>query len=67
MVTDVIINRNSGSVEINSRNSHLYYDWVSDNVNVCDENYYTIKIKGKSGTKGEIILPRATTNLIVFG
>ena len=67
MVTDVTIHRINKSVEINTRYLHQHYDWVSDNVNVCDENYYTIKIKGKSGAKGEIILPRATTNLIVFG
>jgi hypothetical protein len=47
---------------------HRCYTWVSDNVDACDEDYYTIKIIGNNtGVKGEIILPRATTNLIVFG
>lgn len=67
MGADVTIHRINKSVDINTRNTHLCYNWVSDNVDVRDEDYYTIKIVGKTGINGEIILPRATTNLIVFG
>ena len=68
MGADVTIHRVNKNVDINTRNMHRCYTWVSDNVDACDEDYYTIKIIGNNtGVKGEIILPKATTNLIVFG
>jgi hypothetical protein len=66
MGADVIIHRIDKSVDINTQNIHRCYNWVSDNVDMCDEDYYIIKITGNT-KNGEIILPRATTNLIVIG
>jgi hypothetical protein len=66
MGADVTIHRINKNVDINTQNMHRCYTWVSDNVDMCDEDYYIIKITGNT-KNGEIILPRATTNLIVIG
>lgn len=68
MGADVIIHRVNKNVDINTQNMHRCYTWVSDNVDAYGEDYYRIKIVGNNtGVEGKIILPRATTNLIVFG
>ena len=67
MGADVIVHRVNKDVDINTRNIHRNYNLISDNIDDATADYYIFNIKGKSGAEGKIILPRNTTNLIVFG
>ena len=67
MGADVIVHRVNKNVDINTSETHRNYDLLSDNVDDANTDYYIFNIKGKSGTEGRVILPRATTNLTIFG
>ena len=43
------------------------YNLVDDNINESPTDFYVISIRTDSGRKGEIILPKATTNVVVIG
>lgn len=43
------------------------YNLVDDNINESPTDFYVISIRTNSSRKGEIILPKATTNVIVIG
>lgn len=67
MTTDIFIHRIEKYVHIMSQHMNRDYELVDDNIENSPTDFYVISIKSPKGNNGEIILPKATTNVIVIG
>ena len=67
MTTDIFIHRIEKYVHIMSKHMDRHYELVDDNTENSPTDFYVISIKTSKGITGEIILPKATTNVIVIG
>ena len=66
-MTDIFIHRIEKYIHIMSNHMDRNYDLIDDNICDSPSDFYVISIRSPKGNKGEIILPKSTTNVIVIG